>query len=197
MAVPDETAVDAHRAWPQLLLGVLAIGVGIAAFTWPSATVRVVSVLFGLNLIVVGTVRAVLLLFVPGYPVLYRVLGIVFGVFTAIVGLLCLRNITASLVVLLTVVAIGWLFGGLVELSQALSKPKEPGTNARIATGVALLLGAIACLVWPKLGLGTFITLGATLLVFVGIGHVISAVATLRAGHGRRAPAGGTTPAPT
>jgi uncharacterized membrane protein HdeD (DUF308 family) len=197
MAVPDETAVTAHRAWPQLLLGVLAIGVGIAAFAWPSATVRVVSVLFGLNLIVVGSVRAVLLLFVPGYPVLYRVLGIVFGVFTAIVGLLCLRNLTASLVVLLTIVAIGWLFGGLVELSQALNGPKEPGTNARIAIGVALLLGAIACLVWPKLSLGTFITLGATLLVFVGIGHVISAAAGLRAGHGRRDPAGESTPAPT
>jgi uncharacterized membrane protein HdeD (DUF308 family) len=197
MPVPDETAVIAHRRWPQVLLGVLAIGAGIAAFAWPSATVQVIGVLFGLNLIVTGSVRAVLLLFVPGYPVLYRVLGIVFGVFTAIVGLLCLRTVTTSLALLLTIVAIGWLLDGLVELFQALHGPKEPGTGVRVATGLALIVGAFAILIWPKLGLGAFIAIGATVLVFVGIGHVISALVGSRAGQGRRSTAGGTAPAPT
>jgi uncharacterized membrane protein HdeD (DUF308 family) len=189
MPVPDETAVVPHRRWPQLLLGVLAIGVGIAALAWPAATVRVIGVLFGLNLIVTGSVRAVLLLFVPGYPVFYRVPGIVLGVLTAIVGLLCLRTVTTSLVLLLTVVAAGWVLDGLVELSQV--------SGVRVAAGLAVIAGVFALLIWPRPGLGALLTIGATLLVFVGVGYVVSACAGVRPGRDRPGQAGGTAPAPT
>src|SRR4029453_17036023 len=91
------------------------------------ATVQVVGVLFGLNLVVTGLIRAGLLLFVPGYPVLYRLLGITFGVLIPIVGTLCLRNITGSLTLLLVVIAIGWLLDGLIELFVTVGRPGEPG----------------------------------------------------------------------
>jgi uncharacterized membrane protein HdeD (DUF308 family) len=186
-AVTRYPAVLENRYWLQLLIGVLAIAVGAAAFAWPSATVQVIGLLFGLNLLVTGLVRAGLLLFVPGYPPLYRVLGVVFGVLTAIVGVLCLLNLTASLVVLLVFVAIGWLLDGLVQIFVAVGGPKEAGGGWRIGTGLLLLLGGIAVLVWPRLGLATFVAIGGTVLLFVGIGHVVTAVAGLRAA--RRAPA--------
>jgi uncharacterized membrane protein HdeD (DUF308 family) len=179
--VPNFPPIAENRHWLRLFIGVLAIGVGIAAFAWPSATVQVIAFLFGLNLLVTGLIRAGLLLFVPGYPVLYRLLGITFGVLTAIVGILCLRNITGSVMLLLVVIAIGWLLDGLVELFLTLGRPQEPGSGARIAMGLLMILGAIAILVWPKLGLGSFIFIGATILIFVGAGHVISAVGGLRA----------------
>lgn len=188
-AVLDFPAIPEHRDWLRLFVGVVALGVGIAAFAWPSATVQVIGFLFGLNLVVTGLIRAGLLLFVPGYPPLYRVLGITFGVFTAIVGILCLRNITGSVMLLVVVIAIGWLLDGLVELFLALGRPSEPGTGWRIATGLFTILGAIVILVWPKLGIGTFIFIGATVLVFVGLGYVISAVAGMRAERRERRPA--------
>jgi uncharacterized membrane protein HdeD (DUF308 family) len=182
-AVPNFPPIAENRHWLGLFVGVLAIGVGIAAFAWPSATVQVIAFLFGLNLLVTGLIRAGLLLFVPGYPLLYRFLGITFGVLTAIVGILCLRNITGSVMLLLVVVAIGWLLDGLVELFLAVGRPKEPGSGVRIAMGLLMILGAIAILVWPKLGLGSFVFIGATVLCFVGAGHVISAIGGLRADH--------------
>lgn len=181
--VPRFPPIARNRHWLGLFMGVLAIGVGIAAFAWPSATVQVIGFLFGLNLVVTGSIRAGLLLFVPGFPLLYRLLGVTFGVLTAIVGILCLRNITASLMVLLLFIAIGWLLDGLVEIFLALGHPAESRIGSRIAMGLFTILGAIAVLVWPKLGLGTFIFIGATVLVFVGIGHVVSAVGGLRADH--------------
>jgi uncharacterized membrane protein HdeD (DUF308 family) len=181
--VPRFPPIARNRHWLGLFMGVLAIGVGIAAFAWPSATVQVIGFLFGLNLVVTGSIRAGLLLFVPGFPLLYRLLGVTFGVLTAIVGILCLRNITASLMVLLLFIAIGWLLDGLVEIFLALGRPAESRIGSRIAMGLFTILGAIAVLVWPKLGLGTFIFIGATVLVFVGIGHVVSAVGGLRADH--------------
>ena len=182
-AVPRFFTDLGHLYWLRLLVGVLAIGVGAVAFVWPSATVHVIGVLFGIYLLVTGLARAGLLLFAPGYPMLYRILGIIFGVLTAIVGIICLRNIAGSVLLLLVVVAIGWLLDGLVEIFLAAGNPDDPGNNWHFASGLGLILGGIAILVWPKLGLTAFVAIGATVLVVVGIGQVIGAVAGLRAAH--------------
>ena len=121
-----------------------------------------------------------LLPFAPGYPVWYRVAGSVLSFLTAFVGVFCLTNIRASVALLIVVVAIGWLLHGLVEIYLAAGSLRSAGKNWQFASGLALLLAGIAVLVWPKLGLAAFITIGATVLVFVGIGQVIVAVAGMR-----------------
>ncbi|MEV6596256.1 DUF308 domain-containing protein [Actinoplanes sp. NPDC051346] len=186
-------AVSEHREVLRLIVGLLTIAVGVAVFAWPSATVQVIGFLFGFNLVVTGFIRAGLLLFAGEYPLLYRVVGIVFGVLTGIVGILCLRNIAGSVVLLLVVVAIGWLLDGLVEIFTAVGTPAERGSGWRIGGGLLMVLGAIAVLVWPKLGLAAFIAIGATVLVFVGIVQVLGALAGLRTTdrpHGETIPAG-------
>lgn len=190
MSIPEDlrepaTTTGARWWWLRLLLGLVAIGVGIAAFAWPSATVRVVGFLFGLNLLLTGSIRAVLWLLLSGYPVLYRVLGVIFGVLTAIVGIVCLRNVTGSAILLVLIVGIGWLLDGLVELFLGLGGLGEPGRGWRVAASVAYLLAAIAVLVWPELSLATFLTVGAIILIVLGCTHVVGAVASLRTGHER------------
>jgi uncharacterized membrane protein HdeD (DUF308 family) len=186
-AVTQVPTVLDHRHRGQLLAGVLAIAVGSVAFARQSATVQVIGLLFGLNLLVTGLARAGLLLFVPGFPRLYRVLGVVFGVLTAIVGVLCLLHLTASAVVLLVFIAAGLLFDGLVQIFVAVGEPVEAAGGRRIATGLLLLLAAVALLVWPRLGPVTFVMVGAAVLMFAGIGHVVTAVAGLRADRRARA----------
>ncbi|GAB1642213.1 HdeD family acid-resistance protein [Krasilnikovia sp. MM14-A1259] len=180
-AVLGYPAIPEHRDWLRLTVGVFALMVGVAAFAWPDATVRVIGFLFGLNLVLTGSIHAVLLLFVPGYPMLFRVLGITFGVLTALVGILCLRNITASLALLLVIVAIGWLLDGLVQIFMAIGRSAEGARGWRITSGVIMVLGAVAVLVWPHIGLATFVFVGATILVFVGIAQVVIAIAGMRA----------------
>jgi uncharacterized membrane protein HdeD (DUF308 family) len=182
-AVPFAQAVTGHRHWLRLLAGIVAIALGIAAYAWPHATVQVIAVLFGVNLIVTGFVRAGLSLFQTTYPVFYRLLSVVFGVLTGLIGILCLRNPTGSLVLLVVVVALGWLLDGLAQIMLGIGGPAEERHGARIATGLIMVLGAIAILVWPKIGFGVFIFIGATVLVFVGIGAVISAIAGMRTHH--------------
>ncbi|MGA5299994.1 HdeD family acid-resistance protein [Nucisporomicrobium flavum] len=175
--------IPPHQHWLRLVAGLLAIAVGVAAFAWPEATLRVVAVLFGLNLVLTGFLRAGLLLFAPGHPMLNRVLGIVFGVLTGLIGLLCLRNLTASLAVLIAVVAVGWLLDGLVQLVTAIGARGEKGSRWQLATAALMMAGAVVVLIWPKLGLGAFIFIGATVLVFCGIGMTISGIAGMRADH--------------
>jgi uncharacterized membrane protein HdeD (DUF308 family) len=187
MSVPEDTvvsgypAVVAQRNWLRLFVGVLAIAIGVAAFAWPTATVKVIAILFGINLVVTGFFRAGLLLFVPGYPVLYRVLGITFGVLTGFIGILCLRNLTTSVALLLLVVSLGWMLDGLVQIFLGISGTADGGGGWSIGSGLLMVLGAIALLVWPKIGLGAFVFIGSTILIFVGLIQVISAVAGMRA----------------
>jgi uncharacterized membrane protein HdeD (DUF308 family) len=179
-AVPVARSVTGHRHWLRLFAGVFEIAVGVAAFAWPEATVEVIAVLFGLNLVVNGFMRAGLSLFRADYPVFARVLGVIFGVLTGLIGILCLRNLTGSLALLLVVVAVGWLLDGLGQIMLAIGGPPEDRGGARFATGLIAVLGAITILAWPKIGFGAFIFVGATVLAFAGIGTVISAIAGMR-----------------
>jgi uncharacterized membrane protein HdeD (DUF308 family) len=175
-------ASAAHRPWLRLFGGVATIALGGAAFAWPEATVQVIAVLFGLHLVVTGFVRAGLSIRATG-TVLHRVLDVVLGVATGLLGILCLRDLTGSLVLLLVAVAFGWLLDGLAQLARAVGGPAEERGGPRIATALITVAGAIAVLIWPQISFGVFIFIGATVLVFAGIGTVISAIAGLRTHH--------------
>ncbi|SNY52992.1 HdeD family acid-resistance protein [Paractinoplanes atraurantiacus] len=173
-------AVSRSLNWLRLAGGILAIVVGVVAFSWPEATLKVVAFLFGLNLLIAGVVRTVALLMSPGYPVLNRVLGIILGVLTALLGILCMRNVIASLGILLLIVALGWMLDGLAEIFSTVGSG-ESGGSWRIGLGIVAVLAGIALLVWPSIGLQAFLFFGATVLVFVGICLVFVSIARLRA----------------
>ncbi|MBO3739245.1 HdeD family acid-resistance protein [Actinoplanes flavus] len=165
--------------WLRLIAGIAVAVIGVVAFAWPEATLRVVAFLFGLNLLVMGVSRTVLAIVARETPALQRVLAGAFGVLVTLVGVLCVQNPTDSLSLLLLIVAIGWILDGLGEIVVAFGR-HEPGVGWRIALGVFVLLAAIAILVWPGLGLATFLLIGATTLVFAGICLIIGAIAGLR-----------------
>ncbi|MEV6300582.1 DUF308 domain-containing protein [Actinoplanes sp. NPDC051861] len=166
--------------WLQLVAGLVTLVIGILAFAWPEATLKVVGFLFGLNLLIAGVARLLLLLFSSGYPVFNRTLGILFSALVAIVGILCLRNIAGSLKLLLVIVAVGWLLDGLAEIFVGFNSGGSGG-GWRIAFGVVAMVAAVAILVWPSIGLATFLFIGATTLCFLGILLLLIAVVGLRA----------------
>jgi uncharacterized membrane protein HdeD (DUF308 family) len=183
MLTVDSASLDrARRVWmPSLLAGFATVVIGIAVLSWPDATVRVVGALFGLNLLITGLVRAGLCLVLTSYPSLYRVLGVVFGVFTAIIGIVCLRNVTASAVLLILIVAIGWLLEGVVEIAAGVLGADDRTRKWRIADGVLSAGAAIVILIWPALSLRTFLAVGAVLLIVVGLAQIVLSIGTARA----------------
>ncbi|MFI1996395.1 HdeD family acid-resistance protein [Actinoplanes sp. NPDC020271] len=164
--------------WASLIAGVAALVLGIVAFAWPSATLHVVGVLFGLNLLILGVVRACQFLFTDEESSAgARILGVIFGVLVGLLGILCLRNVAGSITLLLVIVALGWLLDGLAEIFTSVGSPRS---GLRIGLGLVVVLASIAILVWPGLGLATFVLFGATTLCFVGIGGIIVGIAGLR-----------------
>jgi uncharacterized membrane protein HdeD (DUF308 family) len=165
--------------WLRLAAGVFAVGIGILAFAWPEATLRVVAFLFGLNLLVVGGIRVLQMFVADGLPVLHRVVGVLFGLLVAGAGVLCLADVTTSLSLMLLIVAIGWLLDGIGEIFLSVGRG-EAGGGWRIVVGVLVVLASLALLVWPGLGLAGFVLIGATTLVFGGICLIAASIAGLR-----------------
>jgi uncharacterized membrane protein HdeD (DUF308 family) len=175
--------------WLQLLLGVAAVGLGIAALVWPAATVRVVGTIFGLNLLLAGIFHtATALLRVRESP-MYRVFGTVIGVLLAVIGLVCLRDVMRSAVLLALVVSIGWLLDGVTEIVLGLSSPHDPRRGWRIVAGGGYVLAALVVFVWPALSLATFLSVGAIILIVYGIAHVAAAVSMAGVPHRADIPA--------
>lgn len=167
----------------RLAAGVFAVGAGAAALVRPSITVHVVGVLFGLNLIVIGVVRTALLVFLSGYPVWYRVAGIGFGIGTVVFGVVCLYHRVGAVVLLLLVVAFGWVVAGVMELFLAPGDGEEATAAWWIGTGLVLMLAAVAVVQWPRRGFALLVVIGAIVLIIIGLGQVIKAVNGLRAQH--------------
>ncbi|WP_433788883.1 HdeD family acid-resistance protein [Actinoplanes sp. CA-252034] len=165
--------------WLRLAAGVLAVGVGILAFAWPQATLRVVAFLFGLNLLIAGGIRILQMFVADGLPALHRVAGILLGLLVAGAGIVCLADVTRSLSLMLLIVAIGWLFDGIGEIFLSLGR-RSAGGGWRIVVGLFAVLGALALLIWPGLGLAGFVLVGATTLVFGGICLIAASIAGLR-----------------
>ncbi|GIF02626.1 DUF308 domain-containing protein [Actinoplanes siamensis] len=168
--------------WTTVAAGVLALVLGIVAFAWPSATLKVVGFLFGLNLLAFGVVRILQFVLASDAPAPNRVLGVVLGLLVSLLGVLCLRNLAGSMTLLLVLVALGWLLDGVAEIVTSVGSG-ESHSGAHIALGLCVVLAAVTILVWPGLGLATFILVGATTLCFVGIGGIVVGIAGVRSHH--------------
>jgi uncharacterized membrane protein HdeD (DUF308 family) len=172
-----------YRQGLRLAAGVLTVGAGAITLAWPSATFRVVGFLFGLNLVVTGTIRAGLLLVAPGYPRPYRVIGVLCGVLTAIAGILCLRNITGSVLLLIAVLACGWTLNALVRVLVTGGDAGEGLGNLYAVACSALLVAAVIGLIRPRLEPADLIIIGGAVLLCAGIAQVAGALAGLLAAH--------------
>jgi hypothetical protein len=135
---------------------------------------------------VTGTIRAGLLLVVPGYPEWYRVIGVFCGVLTAIAGVLCLRDTFVSVVLLIVVVALGWMLNALLEVFLTAGDAAAGLGNRYVVVGSALMVAAVIGLIRPGLEPAVLVTAGGAVLLCAGIAQVAGAITGLRAAYRAR-----------
>ena len=174
----EPTGLIPHRM--RVATGVLMCGAGASALAWPSATVRVLGLLFGLNLVVTGTIRAGLLLVVPGYPRLYRIAGVAGGMLTAIAGLVCLRSVAVSVVLLIAVITAGWALDALLGTLLSTDGAAESRSNRYVVAGSALLVAAVIGLLRPELEPATLVRVGGAVLLCAGTAQLVRSIAGLQ-----------------
>ncbi|MFC8503022.1 HdeD family acid-resistance protein [Pedococcus sp. NPDC057267] len=167
--------------WVGVVVGVGSVALGIAAIAWPGATLVVVAVLFGAQLLVTGIRRILLGVAAPGLDTWVRALLVVLGVMVTIAGLICIRNPFTSLAVIVVLVSVSWLLDGAGDLVSAFSSGREAGQRALLAVGGVLsVVGALVILFWPELALLTLTRVGGWILVILGVAQVVTAARAVR-----------------
>jgi uncharacterized membrane protein HdeD (DUF308 family) len=161
---------------PRIALGVGTVLLGLVVLLWPEATLVVVAVLFGAQLVVVGAMRIATAVVSHGEEGWLRAVLFLVGVLVLLAGLLCLRNPSASLLGLVVLISLGWLVNGVMELLAAASPDVSGARWLLVVGGIVSIVGALLVLFWPGLALLTFTKLGGWLLVIFGVMATASAL---------------------
>jgi uncharacterized membrane protein HdeD (DUF308 family) len=163
----------AYPFWLVLVLGISSALFGLAVLAWPEATVRVLAVLLGIWLLVIGVARIVSA-FVSGRGFGRQLLSGLVGVIVLVGGIACLRDITKSVLVLAFLVALTWIFSGLAAFVVGLGT--SGGTRvALIALGALSTALGLVFMVLPRVSLTVFVVLTGLGALVVGIAEIVVA----------------------
>ncbi|EWT01455.1 hypothetical protein N865_10395 [Intrasporangium oryzae NRRL B-24470] len=161
-----------------VLAGALWLVIGIIVLVWPSATLTVIAVLFGLQLTIVGIVRLVSGLFGSDLEGWVRAAYVLLGVLMLLAGIACLRHPVLSIGAILLLTAVGWMVEGIALVIGG-TRARE-GRGWLFFFGAAAILGSIVLLVWPVESVSTLLVLGGWILVIVGIIALVAGIMALR-----------------
>jgi uncharacterized membrane protein HdeD (DUF308 family) len=165
----------ARKGWIWLLAaGVAAVAIGVIVLAWPDRTLRVVGILFGIYLLVFGVVE-IFVAFAPERRTSARVLSVLAGALSIILGLLCFRGTLESILLLALWIGFGWMITGISRAVAAASAPYEPDRGWQITGGVLIAIAGIIVVVWPLGSIVTLAVLVGVWLVVIGVWQVIEA----------------------
>ena len=172
------------RHWGWLLtFGIITLLAGIFVLAWPAATLLVIAVLFGVQLIVAGIFRFVAAFASDDASGGTRVLLALLGVLSIIIGLWAVRHVLLTLLALVVLLGIFWVVNGTIELFTALSHRGMPQRGWNAALGVLSILAGLVVLIYPGESLLTLsIVLGIWLLVY-GLMEITAAFRLRRLAH--------------
>ncbi len=156
--------------WALIVFGILSIVAGVLAFAWPGATVLVLVMLLGIDLLIYG-VMAMVAAFSAGQG---RVLAVIFGVLSLIAGtalfLRPLRNIGAVVIVL----SVFWVAGGLVQtIGSIVDRP--PNWGWELAAGLLSIAAGILAIAWPGITLLAVAIIAGAWMIVIGVIQLMTA----------------------
>jgi len=143
----EPNALTIAREWPALLfMGVITLALGVVVIVWPSQTLTVLSVLLGIQILLLGIFRLIVAFsddtISPGLT------GFV-GVLLIIGGVVVLRNPFETVAVLATILGAAWIVIGVVEMIEAIANSRAEGRGMLFFGGLLSLAAGVIVVAWP------------------------------------------------
>ena len=168
------------RSWGWVLFfGLLTLVIGILVMVWPEGTLRVLTVLFGLELILVGIFRLVRA-FASGEQ--HRVWSVILGILAIFLGVLVLRNIWTTVAVLAVVLGVYWIIAGIIDFVMAIGDSTYPSRGFTIFMGIVQVIAGIVVVSWPTESLTALTWLLGIWFVILGVLGIVMAFMVRSAG---------------
>ena len=171
--VENDFLAAVGRAWWLLLFGgIISLGVGIMALVWPGKTIVVVAILFAIYLIISG-IFEIVRSFASGLTGGTRVLLLITGVLSIILGVFAIRSALNAAELLAIFIGIAFLFRGFGSLFLGFDSKEGRGWN--IFFGIIMLIGGVVILVQPLISVVTLAWVVGIWLIVIGIYEIIAA----------------------
>ena len=167
-------------SWVWVLsFSILTLILGIMVMAWPHATVKLVALLFGLQLFVGGVFALVRAFTNSGEG--SRVLLAVLGVLGILVGIFVLRHLFQTVVILVLLLGVYWVLHGVIEFFVAIDHKGVPGRGISITMGILSFIAGIIVLSWPAPTLLVLVWVLGIWLVAYGLIGIVGAFMVRRA----------------
>ena len=171
--VENDFLAAVGRAWWLLLFGgIISLGVGVLALTRPVAATVFIAILFAIYLIVSG-IFEIVRSFASGLTGGTRVLLLITGVLSIILGVFAIRSALNAAELLAIFIGIAFLFRGFGSLFLGFDSREGRGWN--IFFGIIMLIGGVVILVQPLISLVTLAWVVGIWLIVIGIYEIIAA----------------------
>jgi uncharacterized membrane protein HdeD (DUF308 family) len=176
MAAPRLAARTHDRSWLVLLAGaIVTFALGLVVLAWPKATLNVVAVLLGAQLVVFGLVRLLAGLTARSETGGMRVAYVILGVLGFAAGLYCIRHLSVTVALLAFIVGLFWAVHGAVDLIAAAAGP-APGRWITATAGLISLAAGLFVMFKPTISLTVLLAVLGGWLVLYGIMLIMTAI---------------------
>ena len=168
------------ESWGWVLaFSVATLILGVMVMAWPSATVKLVALLFGLQLFVGGLFSLVRAFTRGGEG--SRVLLAVLGVLGILVGIFVLRHLFQTVVILVILLGVYWVLHGIIEFFVAIDQRGTPARGLNAAMGILSFIAGVVVLSWPSPTLLVLVWVLCVWLVVYGLVGIAGAFMVRRA----------------
>ena len=171
-------SVLGQQLWKnKLASGVLTIVLGAMVLAWPGPSILVVSIMFGVYLLVSGFAELFLAFTLPRSAAT-RVLLFLTGALSLVLAILSFRHLGDSYAVLLLSLWIGtgFIFLGVSENAVALGERDVPGRGWYAVLGIMSLIAGAVVLVWPFDSILALTLVSGASLMILGVIQIVQAI---------------------
>jgi uncharacterized membrane protein HdeD (DUF308 family) len=170
---PADTMAAWGRSWGWILgFGIVTTTLGVLIVAWPSETVLVVAVLFGLELFISGIFRLVTAFTSSGEG--HRVAYTLVGILAILVGVLVLRHTFQTVALLGLILGLFWVIAGVMDFFAGIFVRDMPRRGWTIFEGVLAFVAGIIVLMQPHLTLSVLAWVLGIWLIVYGLMEIVA-----------------------
>ena len=169
----DSVALEMAGAWTTLLfVGILTSVIGVVVLAWPEQTLTVLSILFGIQLLVFGLFR--LISAFSSTAISPGLVGFI-GILGMLAGVVVLRHPFQTVAVLAAILGAIWIVTGSIDVISAIADSRLDHRWFLAFSGLLAILAGIIVVSWPAPSVTVIAWVAGLFLVIQGI--VIAAMA--------------------